>query len=157
MKTKNIIKTIVLCGSIALFATSCRKHCEQQNQPADTASQTAAIQAMRTSFNNATTYNDSLNYWYNMGATLYGSMMHRCDSVYHQCNNIMMSNYNYMNSTGGMMNGNGGTMNGNGGMMGGSGGMMGGGNNTSMNCTINGNSCTTMIASLHNQHIHCTH
>jgi hypothetical protein len=142
MKTKSIIKTIVLGGSIALLATSCRKHCHKENLTADPAAQTAAIQAMRTSYNNAVTYNDSLNYWYNLGSTHYGSMMHRCDSLYHHCDNSMMSNYNYLCSGGGMMNG--------------SGGMMGG-NNTSMSCTINNSNCTTMIASLHNHHIHCMH
>lgn len=142
MKTKNILKTIVLSGSIVLFATSCRKNCHEQNTASDSAAQTAAVQAMRTSYNSATTYNDSLNYWYNMGAANYGAMMHRCDSLYHRCDNTMMSNYNTLCSGGGMMNGNGGMM---------------GGNNTSMSCTINGNNCTTMINSLHNQHLHCTH
>ena len=147
MKTKNILKTILLSGSIAILATSCKKHCEQQNSTTDTATQTAAIQAMRTSYSNATTYNDSLSYWYNMGSIHYGAMMHHCDSLYHHYDNSMMGSYNTLCSAGGMMSG---------GMMGGNSGMMSG-NNTSMSCTINGNNCNTMITSLHNQHIHCTH
>ena len=57
-----------------------------------------------------------------------------------------------MNSGGGMMNGN----STGGGMMGGntSNGNMMDGNGTKIDCSINGNNSTTMINSLHQQHIH---
>ena len=147
MKTKSIINTIVMGCSIALIATACKKEPLTVNPANNSATITAAVQGMRTSYNNAKTYNDSLNYWYNMDSTHYIAMIHRCDSLYHNCNSIMMNNYNIMNSGTGMMNGgstNGGTMN----------GSMMGQNNTTVNCTINGNSCTTMINTLHQQHIH---
>ena len=127
----------------ALLASSCRKEPNPIPDPATV----AAIQEMRISYNSAKTYNDSLNYWYNMDSAHYIVMIHYCDSLYHNSNNIMMNKYNIMNSGGGMMNG--GMMNGgnsNGGMM--------GGNNTSLNCNINGNNSTVMINSLHQQHIH---
>lgn len=149
MKTPSIIKTIVMSCAIALLITSCKK--EPLTNTSDPATVTA-IQGMRTAYNNAKTYNDSLNYWYNLDSTHYVGMMHYCDSLYHNCNTIMMNNYNTMSSGGSMMNGgsnNGGMMNGgtsNGGMM--------GANNTTLNCTINGNNCTTMINSLHQHHIH---
>lgn len=164
MKTKSIIKTIIMSSAIALFMTSCKKE-PLTNSTTDPAT-VAAIEGMRTAYNNAKTYNDSLNYWYNMDSTHYIGMMHYCDSLYHNCNTIMMNNYNTMNSGGAMMNGNtpsGGMMNGgtsnntsNGGMMSGgtNNGSMMNGNNTTMNCTINGYSCATMINSLHQHHIH---
>lgn len=151
MKTKSFIKTIVMSGVIALIVTSCKKEPLTVNSASDPAT-IAAIQGMRTSYNTAKTYNDSLNYWYNIDSTHYIGMMNYCDSLYHNSNSIMMTNYNTMNSGGGMMNGS--TTNG--GMMGGSttsGGMMGG-NGTTYDCTINGNNSTTMINSLHQQHIH---
>jgi hypothetical protein len=159
MKTTSFIKAFVMISAIALIASSCKK--ESVNPTPDPAT-VAAIDGMRTAYNNAKTYNDSLNYWYNMDSVHYVGMMNHCDSLYHFCNSTMMSNYNMMNSNGGMMGGsstNGGMMGGsstNGGMMGGNttSGTMMGGNNTTVNCTINGTNCTTMINSLHKQHIH---
>lgn len=74
------------------------------------------------------------------------AMTYYFDSLYHRQDDIMMANYNIshgnMGSSGGMMGT--GTMNGN----------MMNGNNTSTNCTINGNDCITMINSLHQQHLY---
>lgn len=149
MKTPAFIKTILLSSAIALLITACKKEpLVTPNSTPDSATITAAIQGMRTAYNSTKTYNDSLNFWYNHpDSTHYIAMMNYCDSLYHQNDYIMMNNYNIMNSGGSMMNG--GTMNGgttNGGMM--------SGNNTTYNCTINGNNSTTMISSLHQQHIH---
>lgn len=149
MKTKSFIKTIVMSSAIALIVASCKK--ETVNATPDPAT-LAAIEGMRTSYSSAKTYNDSLNYWYNMDSTHYIGMMHYCDSLYHFGNTNMMNNYNIMNAGGGMMNGS----TSNGGMMGGSAtsGSMMSGNGTTYDCTINGNNSTTMINSLHQQHIH---
>lgn len=161
MKTQSFFKTILMSSIIALIITSCKKE-PVTISPASNPAIIAAIQGVRTSYNNAKTHNDSLNYWYNMDSIHYIGMMRYCDSLYHYCDANMMNNYSTMNTGGGMMNGsatNGGMMGGgntSGGMMNGgtTNGNMMGGNNTTLDCTINGSSCTTMINSLHQHHIH---
>ncbi len=147
MKTLSFIKAIAIVSAVALIVTSCKKETNSPN-PATV----AAIQGMRIAYNNTKTQNDSLNYWYNMDSVHNIGMIYHCDSLYHYCNSIMMNNYNTMNSEGGMMNGSSTS----GGMMGGgsSNGNMMGGNGTTIDCSINGNNSTTMINSLHQQHIH---
>jgi hypothetical protein len=144
MKTQSLIKTIVMSSVVALIVTSCKK--ETINSASNPAT-IAAIQGMRTSYSSAKTYNDSLNYWYNMDSIHYIGRMYYCDSLYHYCNTNMINNYNTMNSDGSMTNG---------GMMGGgtANGSMMGGNNTTMNCSINVSSAITMINLLHQHHIH---
>lgn len=150
---KNQIKTILMSSAFVLFITSCTKESKTTTVHSTNTPETSAsvIQGMRTAYANAMTDNDSLSYWYShymTDSTHCIAMMHRYDSMYHHQDSIMMYNYNTchssMNSGGGMHSG-GGMMNG--------GGMMGT-NNTTMDCTINGNDCTVMITSLHQQHIH---
>ena len=144
MKTQ--IKIILISSVFALLITSCVK--EQKSETPALNSDVAAIQTMRIAYTNAKTNNDSLNYWQGhpmVDSTHCVTMTLYFDSLYHHQDDIMMSNYNIchgnMGSGSGMMNG-------------GMNGSMMGGNNTSMNCTINGNDCTTMINLLHQQHLY---